>query len=265
VRLANALIVWAAVLLGAYLSSGNINLASLLSGFSISLLAIGGYLLNDYFDVAVDKINQPNRLIPSGRLTRKHALIYSIICFFIANGIFIILNLNLLYISLGISVLLFIYTPFLKPRPLIGNIVVSLLLSTTFPIGALAISGKIKEIIFPVIFAFLLNLPREILKDGEDIAGDLRVGLRTFPIVFGLKKTRCLVITLLSLLSLSLIFASFYYGLLFTLIVCVGMILPFIIISIKSKISPGWFRSSQLILKISMIPGLIALLLSTIK
>ena len=95
-RLANALIVWSAVLLGAYLSSGNINLASLLSGFSISLLAIGGYLLNDYFDVAVDKINQPNRLIPSGRLTRKHALIYSIICFFIANGIFIILNLNLL-------------------------------------------------------------------------------------------------------------------------------------------------------------------------
>jgi len=265
VRLTNATIAGVAVLLGAFLSSLNINIAVWLSGFSISLLAIGGNLINDYFDVAIDKINQPHRLIPSGKLTRKQALRYSIICFFIANAIFIFVDLNLLYIGLSISLLLFLYTPYLKPHPLIGNLVVSLLLASTFPIGAIAASGEIKAIIFPVIFAILLNLPREILKDGEDLVGDIRGGLRTFPIVFGIEKTRRIILILLFLLILSLIIASFYYGLLFTLVAGVGMVVPVIIIIIKSRRSPSWFRNSQLILKISMIPGMIALLLSTIQ
>ena len=264
-RLANALIAGTAVLLGAFLSSNQINLAIWLSAVSISLLAIGGYLLNDYFDFEIDKINQPHRLLPSGRLTRKQALRYSIICFFIANGIFAIIDLNLLYIGSGISLLLFLYTPFLKPRPLMGNIVVSLLLATTFPIGAIAASGQMKMIIFPIIFAILVNLPREILKDGEDLVGDRKAGLKTFPVVFGIEKTRRLVIVILSLLVLLLIVGSFHYGLLFALVVGVGMVIPVIIIIIRSKRSPIWFRNSQLILKISMIPGIIALFMTSIQ
>lgn len=264
-RIANAIILWVAVLLGAFLSSQSLNIVSWLSGFSISLLAVGGYLLNDYFDIDIDKINQPHRLIPSGRLIRKHALILSFSLLFVANLIFATLNIKLLYIGLVIALLLIIYTPFLKPYPLVGNVIVSLLLATTFPIGAIAASGELKEAIYPAIFAFLINFPREVLKDGEDITGDLIIGLRTFPIVYGLDKTRILVIVLLSSLCLSL-FASFsHYGLSFVLIAIIGMIVPYIIISIKSKISPKWFRSSQLILKITMIPGLIALLTSIVK
>lgn len=264
-RIANAIIAWAAVLLGAFLSSQSINIASWLSGFSISLLAIGGYLLNDYFDIDIDKINQPHRLIPSGKLISKHALIISFILLIVANLIFAILNIKLLYIGLVIAILLIIYTPFLKPHPLVGNVVVSLLLATTFPIGALAARGVLKEAIYPAVFAFLINFPREVLKDGEDITGDLRSGIKTFPIAYGLKKTRLLVISLLSLLSISLFASFFYYGLTFALIVSTGMIIPYIIIGMELKLSPKWFRSSQLILKITMIPGLIALLVSTVE
>jgi 4-hydroxybenzoate polyprenyltransferase len=265
VRIANAIIAWTAVLLGAFLSSKSLNIVPWLAGFSISLLAIGGYLLNDYFDIDIDRINQPHRLIPSGRLVHKHALIISFILLIVANLIFAILNIKLLYIGLVIALLLIIYTPFLKPQPLVGNVVVSLLLATTFPIGAIAARGVLKEAIYPAIFAFLINFPREILKDGEDITGDLKSGIKTFPIVYGLEKTRLLVISLLFLLSASLISSFFYYGLTFTLIALTGMIIPYIIIGIKSKISPKWFRSSQLIIKITMISGLIALLVSTVK
>ena len=264
-RIANAIIAWAAVLLGAFLSSQTINISSWLSGFSISLLAIGGYLLNDYFDIDIDRINQPHRLIPSGKLIRKYALIISFILLIFANSIFAILNINLLYIGLIISLLLITYTPFLKPQPLVGNVVVSLLLATTFLIGAIAARGELKDAIYPAIFAFLVNFPREVLKDGEDITGDLRCGIRTFPIVYGLEKTRLLVISLLFLLSISLVSSFFYYGLTFALIAITGMIMPYLIICLKSKTSPKWFRGSQLILKITMITGLIALLVSTVK
>ena len=264
-RVINALIAGFAVLLGAFLTKHYINLAVWLSSFSVLLITIGGNLINDYFDAGIDKINNPQRPIPSGKMTPGKALKVSIILFILGNVIFAFINLRLLYVGLFASLLLILYTPFLKPLPLIGDIGISLLLALTLLVGAISASGKLNVILFPAIFAFLLNFPREILKDGEDIIGDRKAGLHTFPIVFGIEKTRLLVLVLLIFLVISIVYASFSYGALFALCAGFGVVLPVIIMVKRSKNSPVWFRNTERILKISIIPGMLALMLSGIR
>ncbi len=264
-RLVNALIAGSAVLLGAFLSSHHLSFSVYLSGLSVALITAGGNLINDYFDVEVDRINNPERLIPSGKMTRRQVLITSIILFFIGNGLFAFIDIYLFLIGIFATILLTLYTPFLKVHPLVGNIAISGLVALTFLVGGIASFGNLKDLGFPALFAFLLNLPREILKDGEDLVGDRKAGMRTFPIVFGIRKTCYLVITLLWFLVSAILIAFFHYGNFFRICAGFGVAVPIIIMIKRSTSSPFWFRNTQRILKMLIIPGILALLLSEIK
>ncbi|MCK4528973.1 geranylgeranylglycerol-phosphate geranylgeranyltransferase [candidate division WOR-3 bacterium] len=264
-RLINSLIAGISVLLGAFLSGHSMKLSVYLSILSVILITIGGNLINDYFDRDIDRINKPQRLIPSGRLSDRGALFGSFCFFLIGALILVFIDLTLLWIGLFSITLLILYTPFLKPYPLIGNIAISLLLALTLLVGSISASGNINTIFFPVIFAFFLNLPREILKDGEDLIGDRKAGLRTFPIVFGIEKTCHLTIALLSLLILSILIAIPYYGASFGICAGFGVVVPVIIMIKRRKKSPSWFRQTQQILKISIFNGILALFISGIN
>jgi geranylgeranylglycerol-phosphate geranylgeranyltransferase len=265
-RIINALIAGGIVILGGYLTPAYIGIHVYLTALAVVMITIAGNLINDYFDVETDEINRPSRPIPSGRLTKKQALLISISLFILGNVLLTILDLNLLKFGLITTFLLIIYTPVLKKRPLIGNITVSFLLSLTIIVGAVASAAflDLKNSILPASLIFFLSLPREILKDGEDFIGDREASLRTFPVVFGIRRTRNLAVLTLWILILWICFNSIIFGKLFAACAIPGIVLPVLVMIKRTKATPTWFGNTQRILKLLIVPGVISLILSRI-
>jgi geranylgeranylglycerol-phosphate geranylgeranyltransferase len=148
----------------------------------------GGNVINDYFDYDIDKINNPSRPIPSGAISRKNALLYSILLFILSFCLLIyyyrfFLYYHLLILLVNIT-LLILYAKILKKIGFVGNVVVSYLVGSVFIFGGL--SGKnFNSIVILAICAFFLNLSREIIKDLQDVPGDQRLNVRSIPIVLG--------------------------------------------------------------------------------
>ena len=103
------------------------------------------------------------------------------------------------------SVLLYLYSIRLKRIPLLGNITIAYLTGLAFVYGGVAVNNVIDAFI-PAVFAFMINLGRELLKDIQDMEGDKKVGLVTFPIKFGTQVTNILI----TLLTITLIAITFY-------------------------------------------------------
>ncbi|RKU28624.1 hypothetical protein C6497_07635 [Candidatus Poribacteria bacterium] len=154
----------------------------LLVSIAALLLLSAGNAINDYCDYTTDKINKPNRPIPSGRIKRINALIFALILMSIGVLIGLYINLYAFYISILVTLLLILYAIWLKRTPFIGNIVVSSLTAITFISGGVAI-GTIKGTMIPAIFAFLYTTAREIVKDIEDMEGDQETQVRTLAII----------------------------------------------------------------------------------
>ena len=131
-----------------------------------------GNLINDYYDTDTDRINRPGRPIPSGRLTRTYVyrLYWSgtVVVTVIMVGV---LPPGLWQLMLGWEVLLFLYACGGKRVPVLGNLVVGAIVSSTFLAGAM-LNQRILAVGFPVAFAFLLVLGRELIKGAEDVRGD---------------------------------------------------------------------------------------------
>jgi len=177
-------------------------------------IAASGYVINDIYDVAADKINKPEKLIVGNTISEKKA-----------NNLFITLNIigvglgfylaNILgkpaFVAIFIfsSALLYLYASYLKQIPVLGNILISLLVGfivilpgifDLFP--ALTSQNKqLQSLLFSIlldyaVFAFLVNLLREMVKDQEDVKGDYNTGLKTLPILLGHSRTNKIIFTI---------------------------------------------------------------------
>ena len=174
---------------------------------STVLIAAGGYVINDIFDQDTDAINKPNRLIVGKSVSESMAyniymvLTLSGVCigYYLSNVIFRPVFLSVFIL---IASLLYFYASSFKQIAVLGNFVVALILSFSvliinifdiFPATADDNRAVMKPFFLLLmdysIFAFLINFIREIVKDLEDIKGDFNQGLRTLPIVFGVKRT----------------------------------------------------------------------------
>jgi len=175
---------------------------------SLILIAIGGWALsaaamvfNDYFDVDIDRINDPSRPIPSGQISPKQALIFGIILTVIGNlaGISIdiyewLVNKNQLGVSIVTAVLCTImlttYTPYLKRYSILGNLAVSIGVWMGFLYGDLVFDFAINPLPETMAFAaFMLNFGREVMKGIIDIEGDRKNGVTTVATMLGAKWT----------------------------------------------------------------------------
>jgi geranylgeranylglycerol-phosphate geranylgeranyltransferase len=141
------------------------------------LITAAGNVINDYFDIEADRLNRPERPIPSERVSVKGALAYSIILF--ALGIILAaFTTNLAFvIALFNSFILFVYSWSLQHKTFFGNFSVAYLTGSTFLFGGAAV-GNIQ---LPLIFGLLAGLTtfsREIFKDLEDIEGDKQLFLK---------------------------------------------------------------------------------------
>ena len=200
-RVRNGLLAFLGILVSAVLvSNGNFGVVFsgnvLLAGIAAFLITSAGNILNDYFDVEIDKINKPERPIPSNKITRSDALMLSLALFLVGNALSKYINFYCLIIAAINTMVLIIYSKYSKKLLLISNLGISYLVASVFPFGALAVGidpFQLREIRIPVIIticAFLMTFSREIIKDIEDIEGDRRMYSVSIPIRFGIKRSR---------------------------------------------------------------------------
>ena len=214
-RPANAVMASIAVLLMAVISHVyNINI--IFGALAVCIATGAGNTINDYYDYEIDKINKPARPIPSGRISLKNALYYSLILFAIATiiGFYISVPNGILVILC--SAIMIVYAYDFKKRCLIGNVTVSLLTALTFVFGGLIMHDLYISVILAA-FAFLMTLSREIIKDCEDIEGDIKENAHTLPIAYGIENsiklafaTNILTCILTPLLYVYGIFSQYY-------------------------------------------------------
>jgi len=195
--------------------------------FASVSIAAAGYIINDYFDVNIDLVNKPDKLIVDRYIKRRWTIVWHIILSFIGLVIscYIGYKLRNFYIPLfnfAAIIALFFYSTTFKKKLLIGNIIISLL--TAWVILVLTFSEYRFRIIFPDIywkrlvkvsfiyagFAFIISLIREVIKDMEDMQGDAKYGCTTMPIVWGLQVSKVFAAVWLVVIIAGIAFVQFY-------------------------------------------------------
>ncbi len=266
VRSINFLITFASVIVAAIISSPDKfpGLNVFLAAVAASFVMASGNVINDIYDIGIDKINKPHRPLPLGSIKVKEA--YAIYFIFIITSIFIsaLVNEKALAIVLISILLLFIYSKNLKRIPLVGNVTVAFLTGLVFIFGGVVV-GNPSAAVVPAGFAFLINLIREIIKDMEDVEGDKQAGVITYPIKFGFQKSKLFI----SLITISLIIYTFYpfitqlYKIEYFVVVMV-IVNPILVYCLKilfADQSQKNLKRTSNILKLSMVFGLIAIYL----
>jgi geranylgeranylglycerol-phosphate geranylgeranyltransferase len=191
----NAVTAGLAAIVAYLIATGTVIAAVLLLFVVVTLITAAGNVINDYFDVEIDRVNRPDRPIPSGLVGLPEARAYAVFLFL--AGILVCLFTNSLCIAIAVfnSLLLIAYAAFLKRTPLFGNITVSYLAASMFLFGGAlgGLPGLFRVMPFAVM-TFFAMLARELVKDGEDVEGDKASGAVTIPIRYGMKVTLVLAL-----------------------------------------------------------------------
>ncbi len=255
-----------AVLLAVYLLAGFDQTQTLVM-LLISVICINGAgnVINDIYDLKIDKINRPDRPLPAGKISINQAWGYTSLLF--AAGIIAsaFINWQTLMITAFIATpLLVSYSIWFKRRPLIGNLIVSGMLALVFVYVGAAF-GNFKAMLPLVGLAFGFTIIRELVKDLEDQTGDTSQGARTLPIVWGQTETLRLVtlFTALFLIADLLPYWLHVYNTTYLIFVIVGVNVPLLSALIFMWFRPArpTFRRVQLLLKYDIFAGLLAILL----
>lgn len=140
--------------------------------FAAFIICGAGMAINDYFDRNIDKRLHPNKAIPSGRVSPKAALAFSLVMFVAGNAIAILfLPPASMTIAFAFTLLLIAYSAFLTRAKYIGNFVVASGTAFTLVFGA-SLAGNYAVVAALALAALFANLARELIKDMEDLEAD---------------------------------------------------------------------------------------------
>jgi geranylgeranylglycerol-phosphate geranylgeranyltransferase len=182
-----------------------------------------------------------------------------------------------LYVSRAVTLmvlaaigLLAAYNFYLKRIPLLGNAVIALLGGMTFMTGGVGVDPKmafdLPGPLIPAVFAFLLHLVREIIKDIEDIEGDMKVGVKTLPQVIGRRRSvlAAMVLFFVLVILTYVPIATGWFGKSYKIITVYFIDLPmlFLLILIWGNPVHKMLKAGSLALKFCMVLGVIALVLA---
>ncbi|HAH36660.1 MULTISPECIES: geranylgeranylglycerol-phosphate geranylgeranyltransferase [unclassified Algoriphagus] len=154
------------------------------------LITAAGYMINDYYDVKIDYVNRPNEVIVGKGIKRRVVIFLHTIFNFTGIGLGALVAPRIAIVNFVAAFLLWLYSNRLKREPFIGNLTVAFLTGLSVYLVAFYYQKNELLVLTYAIFAFFLNLIREILKDIEDRNGDRKHGCRTLPIVIGFRKTK---------------------------------------------------------------------------
>lgn len=235
-----------------------------LAALSASLTLSAGNIINDIKDIEADKVNHPERPLVAGNITIKQAKTEYALLTLIALLLSVFINPPALVIAIAATVLLFLYSNNLKNIPILNNLIVSILTGLVFIYGGVAVNNPFAAIV-PAIFAFLINLIREVVKDIQDVEGDVKQGVITFPGKFGFSSSKLLVAELTIILILFTLypFVIRLYKIEFIILI-MALVNPLLVYNLKilfkDNFSNNLNRISS-ILKLNMFIGLLAILL----
>ncbi|MDV3427904.1 MAG: UbiA family prenyltransferase [Bacillota bacterium] len=154
-------------------------------GFFISSPAL---ILNDYFDLKVDRINAPNRPLPSGIITPAEVIALTIFAAVLGLASSALMGVYALIISIILLIIGFLYNWKLKETGLPGNLLVSFSVAATYILGGIAVLNPWNKIVITFsIMVFFIDLGEEISADAMDIDGDRMRNSKSIAIRMGRK------------------------------------------------------------------------------
>ncbi len=231
-----------------------------LAALSVFFVTAGGNIINDIKDKDLDKINHPSRPIPSGEISIKSAWIAFIVMFSIGILLSIFISIYAVAVVILAELLLTSYEIKTKNLGLIGNFTVSLLIGFIFIFGGIVL-GTVFKMILLFLLAFFSNVSREIMKDIEDVNGDLN--RRTFPRVYGIKNAKILA-SFFVILTVSISILPYYFKVL-TIYYVYAVIIDDMLFIASMIIMYKNVSESQQFSKIAMIVGMVSFLVGGIN
>lgn len=190
-----------AVVAGASIA-GDIRAGGLVTAAVLAALVTGaGNILNDCFDLRVDLINKPRRPLPSGRITRRAALVwYAVISVVATAGAAFLVPRDAGILIMAWEVALALYAGWCKRWLIAGNLLVAAIASSAFFAGAMLAENP-RAALIPAAIAFAFVLCREIVKGAEDLEGDRTGGVRTLAVVLGARDAGTVAAALMLVLA----------------------------------------------------------------
>ncbi|NQX85598.1 MAG: geranylgeranylglycerol-phosphate geranylgeranyltransferase [Flavobacteriaceae bacterium] len=267
------------------------NVAITLNSFGFFLLiaatvciAAAGNIINDIYDIDTDIINKPEKLIVTKYISEQAAFNWFIALSITGVGLgFYVSNLvnksGFASIFILVSGLLYVYANYLKRTFLIGNIVISALVGLSILIiglfellPAITDSNQPTQIMFfkilwdYAVFAFMINLVRELIKDIEDIDGDYNQDMKTLPIIIGRERAikTVFVISLIPLFAVTYYVVTYLYKQQIAIIyflACIIAPLLYVTINLFSATTKKELAHLSNILKLILFFGVLSLLL----
>ncbi|MBQ6789833.1 MAG: geranylgeranylglycerol-phosphate geranylgeranyltransferase [Paludibacteraceae bacterium] len=261
----------------------------LLVGAAIVLIAAGGYVINDYFDVKIDRINRPDEVIVTRSVSKPAAMRLSVglsgigvVCGIAVAVLMRSMTLGIIFVL--VPGLLWFYSSSYKRLFMVGNLTIALLAGMTPMIVAMTNVAQLQllyEAILPytslehdlyawlggfALFAFLLTWIREIVKDLQDQMGDRELECHSMPVVWGEKWTKVFV-TLLIVSALALIGHLWWHVLPFptswtslsTRYIVLGIVIPLLgsLWLLWSAKIPSDYKTCQQVIKLTMLLGML--------
>ncbi len=181
-----------------------------LLSLSTVLIAAAGYIINDYYDIKIDTINKPRRVVIGRIMRRRHAMVTHSAFNALGIGLGLLVGLKVAAVNLVAAFVLWLYSNQLKRLPFIGNFTVALLTAASLLVIILYAPRNGFLVVSFAVFAFFISLIREIIKDMEDLRGDATFGCQTLPIVWGIRRTKSLLYILIGSFLVILFTLSFY-------------------------------------------------------
>ncbi|WP_223651645.1 geranylgeranylglycerol-phosphate geranylgeranyltransferase [Hymenobacter psoromatis] len=154
------------------------------------LVAAAGYIINDYYDVKIDAINRPARLVVGRLLRRRHAMLAHLVLSGVGVALALAMSRAVGAVTLGAALLLWGYSARFKRLPLVGNVSIATLTAALVLLPELQLRTGREAVWLYALAAFLLTAVREIVKDLEDMRGDGQHGCQTLPLVWGVARSK---------------------------------------------------------------------------
>lgn len=220
----NALSGALAVIVGGYVAFTGAWANILLAAVVTFLVTASSNAWNDYLDVEIDRINQPQRVLPAGHLPTTHALGFSLTLAAISLALAALINLPAFLLVVGTNIALYIYSWRLKSTVLVGNATVALVSAASAVFGGVA-AGNVGPSFWLALVIATVIMAREILKTMADYEGDLAHQVKTVATVWGPKVAYALflLILLASIVVLLLPMMSQQIGWKYAAVIVIGI------------------------------------------
>jgi len=259
----------------------------ILLAVSSLFIAAGGYIINDYFDLNIDRVNKPGKLVVDKIIRRRWAIAWhlALSTLGILVSMYVAWKARAWWIApanVGCVLALWFYSTTFKRKLLSGNIIISLLTAWTVLVVGFIIhyriiktpglynvvdASKIMRITFLYAgFAFIISLIREVIKDIEDMAGDEKYGCRTMPIVWGVNVSKVFTATWLIVLIAALVIVQAYvltFPWWWSALYCILLIilpLLYILRRLFTAQSPEQFHQLSSWVKFVMLTGIVSMI-----